>query len=196
MNRVKGCACSLMRAGGHSSTSGCALCRWSSREHGRWPPRSRPAGGAAPEGTPLPPWRQSPGVTCLGMCVAVPPMPCPLLACPAPARLRGAMGGKQGAREAGTHRCEQEWAQEGWRVPAEREVLGLRAGSSEELESRRGEEGEVIVWCPEGLRPWWTQTWGALGEPGSAGGRGCERGSPKPHVSAQPGTRFPTWPLV
>ena len=90
------------------------------------------------------------------------------------------------------------------------EVLGRRAGSSEELEQEErrevmgwffqgaragGEEGGDGVRCPEGLRPWWTQTWGALGEPGSAGGRGCERGS-KPRVSAQPGTRFPTWPLV
>lgn len=78
MNHVKGCACSLMRAGGHSSTSGCALCRWSSQGTRKVASEVQAAGGAAPEGTSSSP-RRSPGVTCLCVRVAVPPMPCPAL---------------------------------------------------------------------------------------------------------------------
>ena len=110
MNCVKGCACSLTRAGGHSSTSGCALCRWRSQGTQKVASEVQAAGGAAPEGTSSSPW-WSPGVTRLFMCLAVLPMPCPaLVQC-----LPGSEVQQRGGREltGWDTQMRAEWAQEG-----------------------------------------------------------------------------------
>lgn len=172
MNRVKGCACSLMRAGGHSSTSGCALCRWSSQGTRKVASEVQAAGGAAPEGTRSSPGRArvSHAWACVWQC-----RQCPALRLSSTCQAQRCNGGQAGSSRAGTHRCEQSGPRRGGGCLPARGAgtqgwffRGARAG---------GEEGGDSVRCPEGLRPWWTQTWGALGEPGSAGGRGCERGS-------------------
>ena len=138
VNRVKGCACSLTRAGRHSSTSGCALCRWRSQGTRKVASEVQAAGGAAPEGTSCLPW-WSPGVTRLFMCVAVLPMPC---TCLMPARLRDAAAGRQGAHGLG-HTDVSRVGPGGVVGACQSEVLGRRAGSSEELEQE--ERRELMV---------------------------------------------------
>ena len=135
VNRVKGCACSLTRAGRHSSTSGCALCRWRSQGTRKVASEVQAAGGAAPEGTSCLPW-WSPGVTRLFMCVAVLPMPC---TCLMPARLRDAAAGRQGAHGLG-HTDVSRVGPGGVGGACQSEVLGRRAGSSEELEQEERRE--------------------------------------------------------
>ena len=79
-------------------------------------------------------------------------LPC---ACPAPARLRGAVGGRQGAHGLG-HTDVSRVGPGGVAGACQREVLGLRAGSSEELEQEERREvtvcGALRASGPGGLR--------------------------------------------
>ena len=108
------------------------------REHGKWPPRSRPLAEKPPRGPAPRPGGAQVSHAC-GMCVAVLPMPC---TCPAPARLRGAAVGKQGAHRLG-HTDVSRVGPGGVMGACQREVLGRRAGSSEELEQE--ERRELMV---------------------------------------------------
>ena len=100
MNRVKGCACLLPRAGVHTAPLSAPSAGGGGREHGRWAPRPRPW-AAQPLRGPAPRPQRSPGVTRLWVCAH-----CPAQHLSSACQAQRCSGGEAGSSWAGTHRCE------------------------------------------------------------------------------------------